>query len=88
MVNAYDVQLTRAAQRAFDALPETTKNRIERRIDALSDQPRSSNVTALAGGSGRLRVRIGDYRIIFEIDDEESIVLVIAIGHRGEVYRQ
>lgn len=66
--------------------------RIQRRIQAvvelLAQEPRPTGAKKLVGGHGEWRVRTGNYRIIYEIDDGVLVVLVLAVGHRREVYRR
>ena len=50
-------------------------------------QPRPNGAKKLVGGNGEWRVRTGDYRIVYEIDDQVLLVLVVAVGHRREIYR-
>jgi mRNA interferase RelE/StbE len=60
--------------------------RIRRAIDDLADNPRPTGSRNVRGREGR-RIRVGDYRIIYEIDDEERVVDVLQVGHRRDVYR-
>jgi mRNA interferase RelE/StbE len=75
-----------AAQRQLAKLPRNVGERIARAIDALSDQPRPSGCKKLAGPDDLWRIRVGDYRIVYQIDDDRLVVLVTTIGHRREVY--
>jgi mRNA interferase RelE/StbE len=61
--------------------------RILVRIEALRDEPRAPGCEKLAGGSELYRVRQGTYRVVYAILDEQVVVEVIRVGHRGEVYR-
>jgi mRNA interferase RelE/StbE len=58
-----------------------------RKIDALATNPRPRGVGKLAGEDGILRVRIGEFRILYRIEDAALLVLIIRVGHRREVYR-
>jgi mRNA interferase RelE/StbE len=60
--------------------------RIKDATEALRTEPRPHGVRALAGQHGWLRIRVGDYRIVYEVRDSELVVLVIQIGHRSQVY--
>ena len=60
--------------------------RLRRAIDDLAENPRPTGSRNLRGREGR-RIRVGDYRIIYEIDDEERVVDVLQVGHRRDVYR-
>lgn len=63
------------------------RRRIARRIEAFGTDPRPPGAETLRGGSGELRIRLGDWRVIYVVRDDELLVLVIKIGHRSEVYR-
>jgi mRNA interferase RelE/StbE len=83
----YAVALERAAARFLLRLRDAKlKKRLDDAIEALSDDPRSQGCRKLAGTSDRYRVRVGDYRIVYRIDDGKVVVLVLLIGHRREVY--
>ena len=84
---AYQVSILPAALRQVSKLPRIVQERIQQRIDALADDPRPPGTKALAGRSGFCRIRVGDYRVIYEIRDEILTVLVVRVGHRREVYR-
>jgi len=60
---------------------------VRRAIEALAVTPRPPGAIQLAGGDGELRIRVGDYRIIYDIEDDALVVLVLRIGHRGDVYK-
>jgi mRNA interferase RelE/StbE len=55
-------------------------------LELLKEEPRPPAATQLVGGAGEWRVRVGDYRIVYEINDDVLVVLVLALGHRREVY--
>ena len=82
----YKVQILHAAEKEMDKLPTATHTRISRRILSLEDNPRPKGVKKL-GGREEYRLRVGNYRVLYTVDDEESIVTIFAIGHRREVYR-
>lgn len=83
----YDVQLTASAARAFRKLDGPARHKLGRVIDGLANNPRPPGVTKLEGEADLYRVRSGDYRIIYTIRDKLLLVLVIAIGHRKDIYR-
>jgi mRNA interferase RelE/StbE len=82
----YAVRYSRAAERQFDDLPQTARQRIAPAIDALAEQPRPPGVVKMKGGEDRWRIRVGDYRVVYEIRDEVLLVLVVRIGRRKDVY--
>ncbi|MET3162345.1 UNVERIFIED_ORG: mRNA interferase RelE/StbE [Arthrobacter sp. UYEF10] len=61
--------------------------RVLKAIEILSDTPRPPKGKQLVGGDGEWRIRTGDYRIIYEIRDQELLILVLRVGHRREAYR-
>jgi mRNA interferase RelE/StbE len=82
----YRVILPRSVQKELDRLPGDVGKRVMARLRALESNPRPADVKKLKGRPA-WRVRVGDYRIIYEIHDRELVVIVITIGHRREVYR-
>jgi mRNA interferase RelE/StbE len=82
----YTVSILRHAQKELAQLPAGSYERARDAIRALSQEPRPTGCLKLAGRDG-WRVRVGDYRIIYEIDDEQKRVTVLHIGHRRDVYR-
>jgi mRNA interferase RelE/StbE len=85
---AYTVELKPAAVRDLKAIPERERKRIKTRIDALAENPRPHGAKALQGGEGYLRIRVGDYRIIYTVLDRLLLVVVIRVGNRRDVYRR
>jgi mRNA interferase RelE/StbE len=84
----YQVSLTPAAVRQLTKMTPDAKRRIQAVLELLSDDPRPPSAVPLVGGSGEWRVRTGDYRVIYEIADQEILLLVLRIGHRREVYQR
>lgn len=83
----YRVEWKPSAAREFRKLPAAIQRRIRPRVDDLAENPRPAGVEKLAGAETRYRVRAGDYRVVYEIGDEVLLVLVLAVGHRRDVYR-
>lgn len=83
---AYTVELKPAARRDLKALPPDTQRRIRPKIDALAFDPRPPGVKKLAGQENLWRVRVGDYRVIYQIHDKILLVLVVRIRHRSGAY--
>jgi mRNA interferase RelE/StbE len=84
---AYRILFAPAALRQFRKLPVPIRKRLSPHIDALADNPRPPGVVKLSGSSDIYRVRVGDYRIVYEIQDVGLVILVLKIGNRREVYR-
>jgi mRNA interferase RelE/StbE len=85
-VPEYRVTLKSSAEKEFFRLPDTVSARIIPKIKALATDPRPHGSKKLRGGTDEWRIRIGDYRVIYVIDDEEMKVKVTRIAHRREVY--
>ncbi|UNC93092.1 type II toxin-antitoxin system RelE family toxin [Candidatus Contubernalis alkaliaceticus] len=83
----FDIRFKESVAKDLRQLPVKDIKRILRRIDTLIDEPRPTGCEKLSAQE-RYRVRQGDYRIIYEINDEEHIIIVIKVGHRREVYKQ
>jgi mRNA interferase RelE/StbE len=85
-VASYSLFLKRSAAKELEALAAKDRRRIVDRIQALAAEPRPPGVEKLSGAE-KYRVRQGDYRILYSIDDAASTVTVVKIGHRRDVYR-
>jgi mRNA interferase RelE/StbE len=77
------------AVRQLRAIPQPAALTILRALAPLGDDPRSSDasVRKLAGYDDRYRLRVGDYRVIYEVIDGQLVILVVGVGHRREIYR-
>jgi mRNA interferase RelE/StbE len=81
----YQIEVTRAAQRDLARLPKSVFKRVDAKIQSLSEDPHP-------GGSKKLednlfRVRVGDYRIIYQVISDRIVIVIIRVRHRREVYR-
>jgi len=85
-VNSYRVALTASAEKELHGLSAKVIVRIMARLERLSLAPRPPGCKKLKGGSNEWRIRVGDYRIVYEIDDAARTVDVMRIAHRREVY--
>jgi mRNA interferase RelE/StbE len=86
---AYRLEYAPAARKAIRAIRDTRlRARIEAALLRLREEPRPAGVKRLVGQEGLLRVRVGDWRILYELREREVIVLVVRIGPRGEVYER
>ena len=83
----YDVLIERTAERDIKSLPTALFDRILPRIKALADNPRPTGCHKLTGSKNDWRIRIGDYRVVYEIDDPRKQVKIFRVRHRREVYR-
>ncbi len=85
---AYLVDFKPLALRQISKLNNDIQNRISSKIDALVDRPRPKGVIKLQGFENRYRLRVGDYRVIYEIHDNVLLVLIVEVVHRSGAYRK
>ena len=85
-MKGYTVLLKRSAEKELDSLPEITHDRIIDRLLSLQENPRPNNAKKLRGRDG-YRIRAGDYRILYAVDDSARKIEVYSIGHRKDIYR-
>jgi mRNA interferase RelE/StbE len=85
---SYTLLLDRAAEKELRTLPAQILKRIDKRLLALSDQPKPKGSLKLKGKEGEgWRIRIGDYRILYTIEESQKIIRIYRISHRREAYR-
>ena len=83
----YKVSIKRSAVKEIEAIPQKKeRQRIIRRIGQLAEDPRPPGANKLSGND-KYRIRQGSYRIVYSIEDNELIVVVVKVGHRKNVYR-
>ena len=83
----YSVAIERNALKSLNGIPNKDAKKIENAISDLVEDPRPMGYIQLKGRSG-FRIRVGDYRIIYEINDGELSILVVEIGNRKEIYKK
>lgn len=83
----YSIEFLRTARKELSKLPEDVQQRIAEKIDELQANPHPPGVKALKNGDGRLRLRVGDYRVIYRIESDRLIIIVVKIGHRRNIYK-
>ena len=83
---SYQIKFKPSAEKKFFSLPIKIQDKLEKKIDLLSGNPRPQGVKKLVGANSIYRIRSGDYRIIYEIKDKVLLILVLAVGHRKDVY--
>ncbi len=83
----YHLRLKRTAEADLRRLPKPLFERINERILALREDPRPPGVRKLEGALEGWRIRVGDYRVIYQIDDAAQTVTIIRVRHRRDVYR-
>ena len=84
---SYHVILTATAVKERKRIATADRHRIDQALRSLQSEPRPSGVKKLSGKDQDWRVRVGDYRILYEINDEQQLITVWRIAHRREVYR-
>jgi mRNA interferase RelE/StbE len=85
----YTVEVSSSAAKSLAKIDKKTRLRIVGAIELLAVDPRPPGVKLLRGGEqGRWRARVGDYRIVYAIEDDRLIVLVLRVAHRREVYER
>ena len=87
MTDSYSLVIKRSAEKELKKLPVGDLRRVVDRIRGLTQQSRPSGCEKLSGEAERYRIRQGDYRIVYGIDDSVHVVEIVKIGHRREVYR-
>lgn len=85
-VPSYSVEFVRSATRELEGLDDTVLERVFRRVERLTQDPRPPGCKKLRGAHDLWRIRIGDYRVVYRIDDAQRLVEIRAIGHRRDVY--
>ncbi len=87
---SFSVEFVKSARKEFDRLPAKMKTTMTEALKLLSQNPFSEllKIKKLKGAEHLYRVRLGDYRVVYEIRQERLVVLIIKIGHRSDVYRR
>jgi len=83
----YEIAYAQSALKSLRRLDRAIARRILQAVDLLAEDPRPPGCKQLKGGAGEMRIRIGDYRVIYDVVDEELVILVLRVAHRREVYR-
>ena len=84
----YKVELKRSAAKALKKIPKSDQRRIRDKIDSLSEDLPEPATTKMKGDNPFHRIKVGDYRIIYEVHSDILVIMVLKIGHRKEVYRR
>ncbi len=83
----YRIEFKPSAEKALDKLSADLQKRVVRAIELLADDPRPPGVVKMAGDDNLWRVRVGSFRVVYEIHDDLLVVMVLRVGHRRDVYR-
>ena len=84
---AYAIEFAPSAKRELKKLPREAQLKLNQRIESLSIEPRPRGSKKLKGATELLRIRVGDYRVVYEVRDKILVVLAVRVAHRREVYR-
>ena len=87
-MSRYNVEIARRAVKAIAQLQRADQQRVRAAIDLLADEPRPPGCVALVGEEPVYRVRVGDYRIVYEVIDDRLVIQVVRVAHRREAYRR
>jgi mRNA interferase RelE/StbE len=87
MPKHYSIRYTESASRSLKQLERGTQARITARILALADDPYPPGTRKIKGEQHAYRIRVGDYRVVYDVLEDAVVVLVLRIGHRKDVYR-
>jgi len=85
---SYRVVISKSVQKQIDNLPNDVIERVIEKIQNLASEPRPDGIVKLKGADNEYRIRIGDYRVRYEIDDESQLVEILQCKHRKDVYRK
>ena len=82
----YRLLVKPSAAKELEAIPKRDRKRIATRVQALASDPRPPSCEKLSGQE-KYRIRQGDYRVLYSVNDNEAVVVIVKIAHRREVYR-
>lgn len=86
MTERFAVELSKSAAKQLRKLDRPVQARLVAALALLQSDPRPATAMALTGHAGHLRIRVGDYRIVYTVEDGRLLVLVLAVGHRSAIY--
>ncbi|MGC9454166.1 MAG: type II toxin-antitoxin system RelE family toxin [Phycisphaerae bacterium] len=85
---AWRVEIKSSAVGEISRLPRRDQRRVISAIETLAENPRPRGARKLVGGEEAYRIRVGDYRVVYQIADDVLIVFVVRVGHRRDIYRR
>ena len=83
----YELRITPTARKEIDRLPTQARERVEVAIVSLADNPRPFGSKKMRGLQDTYRIRVGNYRVIYEVQDDALLIIVVAVGDRKDIYR-
>jgi mRNA interferase RelE/StbE len=84
---SYRIEVKRSAAKTLKKIPKANRKRIVDKIDSLAESLPNPDTTKMKGNNPFHKVRVGDYRIVYEIQEDVLVILVVKIGHRKDIYR-
>jgi mRNA interferase RelE/StbE len=84
---SYKIEVKKSAAKALKKIPKADRKRIVDKIDSLAEKPPSPDTTKMKGNNPFHKVRVGDYRIVYEIQEDVLLILIVKVGHRKDIYR-
>ena len=84
---SYTIVISKSVQKQIDNLPSDVKDRLVKKIQLLADEPHPDEVVKLKGFDNEYRIRVGDYRVRYEVDDANQVIQLLQCKHRKDVYR-
>ncbi len=84
---SYEIKISKSASKQIKKLSSELQERIQDRIDNLAIEPRPDGVKKLKGRENGYRIRVGDYRILYDIFDDVLLITVVEVGHRSNIYK-
>ena len=84
---SYSVELTRTAEKQLRRAAKRDRHRIIEAIESLSEKPRPRDARKLQGYDEVYRIRVGQYRVVYEVYDDRVVIIVLKVGHRKDIYR-
>ena len=89
MKSLYQIEFTKSASKEFKKLPKNIKEKAIEALNFLSQNPRSDflKTKKMKGPESLYRIRVGDYRLVYEIVNKKLIIIIVKIGHRKDIYR-
>ena len=83
----YRIEVQRSAAKSLKSIPKFDRNRIIKKIDSFAEQLPNPKTTKMKGNNPFHKVRVGDYRVIYEIQNDVLLILIVKVGHRKDIYR-
>ena len=84
---SYRVEVKKSAAKALKNIPKADRKLIVDKIDSLAESPPSPDTTKMKGNNPFHKVRVGDYRIVYEIQEDVLLILIVKVGHRKDIYK-